>query len=222
MSVKNVIGVLFILFGIGYLLNAVNLFDFSIGQFFHDWYPILLILFGFHLISNKKFVFGGIVSIFGILLQLEQLNIFDINVWRLIFPFALVGIGVNMIIKKNKHSERISNDYIVEKNFEINNVFSSDERNINSHSLEKGEVFSLFGSAKLDMSNSTISDNNFYLELTSIFALIEIRLPEDCRIEIKGSPIFGSIEDKTRLNSNTNKRVILDCTSVFGSIEIRN
>ena len=111
MSVKNVIGALFILFGIGYLLNAFDVLDFSIGQFFHLWYPILIILFGVHLLSNKKFVFGAIVSLFGALLQLEQLNIIDISVWQLVFPFALVGIGVNMIVKKNKHSIRDVNVY---------------------------------------------------------------------------------------------------------------
>ncbi|MFA7325507.1 MAG: LiaF domain-containing protein [Candidatus Kapaibacterium sp.] len=222
MSVKNVIGVLFILFGIGYLLNAFDVLDFSIGQFFHNWYPILIILFGVHLISNKKFVFGTTVSLFGILLQLEQLRIIDISVWQLVFPFALVGIGVNMIIKKNKHSSRTLNDYNVDKNFEINNVFSSDERNVNSASLERGEVISLFGSATVDMSNSIISDNNFKLEMTSIFGSIDIRLPEDCRIELKGTPIFGSIDDRTRANPISTKKVILDCTCVFGGIDIRN
>ena len=165
MSTKNVIGVLFILFGIGYLLNAFDVLNFSIGQFFYMWYPILIILFGLHLISNKKFVFGGIVSVFGLLLQLDQLSILDINIWQLVFPFALVGIGLNIILKKDKSSRRKLNDYNVDKNFEINNVFSSDERNVNSASLERGEVFTLFGSANVDMSNSIISDDNFNLEL---------------------------------------------------------
>ena len=222
MSVKNVIGVLLILFGIGYLLNAFNLFDFSIGRFFYLWYPVLIILLGIHFISNKKFVFGGIVSVFGLLLQLDRLKILDINVWKLVFPFALVGIGFNIIFKKDKSSRRKLNDYNVDKNFEINNVFSSDERNVNSASLERGEVFTLFGSATVDMSNSIISENNFNLELTAIFGSIDIRLPEDCRIEFKGTPIFGSIDDRTRANPISTKKVILDCTCVFGGIDIRN
>lgn len=222
MSVKNVIGVLFILFGIGYLLNAFDVLDFNIGKFFHTWYPILIILFGIHLISNKKFVFGGIVSVFGLLLQFNRLNIFNFNVWQLVFPFALVGVGISIIGKKNKHSRRLLNDYNVDKNFEINNVFSSDERNVNSASLERGEVFSLFGSANVDMSNSIISENDFNLEVTTIFGSIDIRLPEDCRIELKGTPIFGSIDDRTRANPISTKKVILDCTCVFGGIDIRN
>lgn len=222
MSVKNIIGALFILFGIGYLLNAFDVLDFNIGYFFYKWYPLLIILFGIHLLSNKKFIFGSIVSIFGLLLQLEQLNVVDVNIWQLVFPFALVGIGINMIVKKNKHSPRSLNDFRVEKNFEINNVFSSDERNVNSSSLERGEVFSLFGSATVDMSNSIISDNNFYLEMTAIFGSIDIRLPEDCRIELKGTPIFGSIDDRSKSNAISTKKVVLDCTCVFGGIDIRN
>lgn len=222
MSVKNVIGIILILFGIGYLLNALNVLDFNLGRFFYNWYPILIILFGIHLLSNKKFIFGSIVSIFGLLLQLEQLNVVDVNIWQLVFPFALVGIGINMIVKKNKHSPRSLNDFRVEKNFEINNVFSSDERNVNSSSLERGEVFSLFGSARVDMSNSIISDNNFYLEMTAIFGSIDIRLPEDCRIELKGTPIFGSIDDRSKANPISSKKVVLDCTCVFGGIDIRN
>ena len=222
MSVKNVIGALFILFGIGYLLNAFDILDFSIGQIFNTWYPILILLYGINLLSNKKFVFGTIVSLFGSLLLLEQLNLIFIDVWELMFPLALVGIGVNMIIKKKKHSRRLLNDYNVENNFEINNVFSSDERNVSSPSLERGEVFSLFGGATVDMSNSIISDINLKLEMTAIFGSIDIRLPEDCRIELKGTPIFGSIDDRTRANPISTKKVILDCTCVFGGIDIRN
>lgn len=222
MSVKNVIGALFILFGIGYLLNAFDVLDFSIGQFFNTWYPILILLFGVHLLSNKKFVFGTFATLFGVLLQLEQLKLISFDVWQLVFPFALVGIGVNMIVKKKKHSRRLLNDFNIENNFEINNVFSSDERNINSASLERGEVFSLFGGATVDMSNSIISDNNLRLEITTIFGSIDIRLPEDCRIELKGTPIFGKIDDRTRANPISTKKVILDCTCIFGGIDIRN
>lgn len=222
MSVKNVIGALFILFGISYLLNAFDILDFSIGQFFNTWYPILILLFGINLLSNKKFVFGTIATLFGALLQLEQLNLIYIDVWELMVPFALVGIGVNMIVKKKKHSRRLLNDFNVENNFEINNVFSSDERNVNSASLERGEVFSLFGGTTVDMSNSIISDNNLKLEMTAIFGSIDIRLPEDCRIELKGTPIFGNIDDRTRANPISTKKVILDCTCVFGGIDIRN
>lgn len=222
MSVKNVIGVLFILFGIGYFLNAFNVLDFSIGYFFHIWYPILILLFGIHLISNKKFIFGTIVTLFGTLLQLEKLNVIDISVWSLVFPLALVGIGINIIIKKNKHSPRDLNDFNVDSKFEINNIFSSNEKSINSASLERGEVFSLFGSSVVDMSNSNISDNNLNLEVTSIFGSIDIRLPEDCRIVLKGTPIFGSIDDRTRSNPVSTKKVILDCTCIFGGIDIRN
>lgn len=222
MSVKNVIGILFILFGIGYFLNSFDVLDFSIGLFFYTWYPVLIILFGVHLISNKKFIFGSIVSLFGILLQLEQLNLIDISVWSLVFPLALVGIGINLILKKNKHSRRDLNDFKVDNKFEINTVFSSNEKTINSASLERGEIFSLFGSSVVDMSNSNISDNNLNLEVTSIFGSIDIRLPEDCRIVLKGTPIFGSIDDRTRSNPVSTKQVILDCTCIFGGVDIRN
>ena len=70
--------------------------------------------------------------------------------------------------------------------------------------------------------STTVSDNDFELELTAIFGSIEIRLPEDCRIEYKGTPIFGSIDDRTRANPISTKKVILDCTCIFGGIDIRN
>ena len=222
LSVKNIVGILLILCGIGYFLNVFNIIDFRIGHFIATWYPMLIVLLGLHFISNKKFILGSIFALFGIILLFDKLNIFDINVWKLVFPFALIGIGVNLLASKTKYSKRKITDFEVEKNFDINNIFSSDNKNISSSILERGEIFTLFGSTNINMALSEISEDNFNLELTSIFGNIEIRLPKDCRIEIKGTPIFGSIEDNTIHNPTAYKKVILDCTCVFGNIEISN
>jgi predicted membrane protein len=180
------------------------------------------VLFGLHLLSKKKAVVGSIITLFGVILQLNKLDIIYVNVWQLIVPFALIALGANMILNKKKSKRRVSDDYIIEKNFEINNVFSSDYKNVNSPSLESAEVFSLFGGSTVNMSNSSIATSGFNLELTAIFGSVEVILPEDCTIEIKGSPMFGKINDRSRLGSISTKKAILDCTCVFGEIEIKN
>lgn len=222
MKMRNIIGLILILLGIGYLFNAFGWLDVNIFRVIHLWYPLLIIFFGFHLLTKKKVVVGGIIILFGIILQLNKIDVIDVNVWQLFIPFALIGFGANLIFSKKEKNRRIADDYNVEKNFEVNNVFSSDYKNINSNSVERGEVFSLFGSTVINMSQATIAESGCNLELDAIFGSVTLELPEDCKLTIKGTPIFGKIDDRSRLNSISTRRVIIDCSCVFGNIEIIN
>lgn len=63
------------------------------------------------------------------------------------------------------------------------------------------------------------------VHLTALFGGIELYVPENVRIQITGTPIFGAWEDKTHLPASKNPDdplLQINCTAVFGGIDIKN
>ena len=56
----------------------------------------------------------------------------------------------------------------------------------------------VFGGANIDLTDATISAEGALIEITTIFGGVELRVPDNVVVEIKGVPIFGGWEDKTR------------------------
>lgn len=101
-KIRIFVGVLIILTGFIFMLDVLEVID--AGVIFHDYWPVLLILFGlFSVFDSKSSTFIGVILVFvGIYLQLTILD-FELldryNLSDLVLPVLLILIGVKILIK---------------------------------------------------------------------------------------------------------------------------
>lgn len=101
-KIRVVIGILIIVTGIFFMLDVLEILD--AGIIFHDYWPIILILFGlFGVFDSKSSTFVGFILIFiGVYFQLNILDLEFLkqyNLSELILPVILILIGIKVLVK---------------------------------------------------------------------------------------------------------------------------
>lgn len=83
-------------------------------------------------------------------------------------------------------------------------------------------VDAVFGGADLDLRNAKVKDEAI-VRASAVFGGIIIYVPEDVKVEVASSAIFGGTSDKRKKSANTksSKTLYIDATCVFGGVEIR-
>ena len=99
---KNFISILVIVVGVGFLLNAFDVFDF--GSVISQWWPMLLIGLGLLTLMDKKYHIAWpiVLLIAGGVLQLNNLGIVDVSFWSVAWPIALIALGISWLSVTDK------------------------------------------------------------------------------------------------------------------------
>jgi predicted membrane protein len=111
-----------------------------------------------------------------------------------------------------------SEDYI-----DATTVFGGIHKNILSKNFKGGDITIFMGGAELNLSQADIQ-GTASLDITQIMGGTKIIVPPHWEVRSHVTSVFGNIEDKRQNISSTNpdKVLIIDGSSVFGGIEIRN
>jgi hypothetical protein len=96
-------------------------------------------------------------------------------------------------------------------------------KNILSKNFKGGDITIFMGGAEINLSQADIQ-GTACLDITQIMGGTKIIIPPHWEVRSQLTSIFGNIEDKRTNIGNTdpNKVLIIDGSSVFGGIEIRN
>jgi predicted membrane protein len=96
-------------------------------------------------------------------------------------------------------------------------------KNILSKNFKGGDITIFMGGAEINLSQADIQ-GTASLDITQIMGGTKIIVPPHWEIRSQLTSVFGNIEDKRTNIGNTdpNKILIIDGSSVFGGIEIRN
>ncbi len=111
-----------------------------------------------------------------------------------------------------------SEDYI-----SATTVLGGIHKNILSKNFKGGDITIFMGGAEINLSQADIQ-GTAALDITQIMGGTKIIVPAHWTIRSELTSVFGSIEDKRQNigNPNPEKVLIIDGSSVFGGIEIRN
>ncbi len=222
-------GIFFIVIGVGFAGNVMNLWDFDL--FFRGWWTLLIIIPCFISMIQGGFGIGSLMGfIFGVILLISYQVDLNFNIWRMIVPFTLIYIGLRFIFqnafrKPRKYKVHTSQDGIADpfnedELPEYNSVFAGNKVNIdtNFYGLTSNAVF---GSLTLDLRNATISQD-VEINANAIFGGIDIYLPSNVKIKTNNVPIFGGISNKYHNDSSSEAyTVYLNSTCIFGGIDIK-
>ena len=222
---KNIpwIGIFFILVGFVLLLETLDIIN--LGRIIGDWWPLVFIVIGLgKLRGSRKGTGVGFLVLGAIFLGAEL----DIINWQQLFrlwPLALVIIGVYLILRQRKIRLFPTGDNTVDSDYiNANAIFGGFDQTFTSQRLRGGEVSAIFGGVEIDLTRSTPVHQDIEFTINAMFGGAEIRVPENWRVVVKGTPILGGIESSARTQESGQEifTVIFDCSVAFGGIEIRN
>jgi len=227
-------GFILILVGIAWLLNNLEI------DIFPEWlirWQVLLIAIGLAIGVSSRFQNPAsfiLIVIGGIFLARD---IFDIPIeGKAIWPTTLILVGMLIFFTANRKRRNFSqvsynsqvyqtenpnhdsSDFIVERA-----VFYGSKRNISSNSFKGGDLVIVFGGTELDLTQCQIQKEAI-MNLVVVFGGLKLTVPNDWVVTSEVVNILAGMEDKRDKNipSDTNKKLTLSGTLIFGGIEISN
>lgn len=212
-----IIGILFIIVGVIIGLNSFGITNINI--FFSGWWTLFIIIPAINGIISDDEKLGSIIwLIVGVVLLLgcQDMISFDI-IWKLMLPLILVFIGLSIMFgSKDKKVETKNN-----KNREFCACFGGQTVKFDDQDFKGAEVNGIFGGITLDLRNAKIKDGSV-IEAAAVFGGVTILIPEDLKVEIKSTSIFGGVTDKTKTKEKNNKVTLyVNGCAIFGGVEIK-
>jgi predicted membrane protein len=221
-------GVLIALVGLVILLDNLNIV--AASRLYHFW-PLILIAFGLmYFFGRGSRVWGAILMIFGVLLQLDQLGKIHLT-WGMLWGLAWIAVGVlvmwgSVVARKiAPFRSNVSDD--PSTTLSENVVFGGIERRMTTKDFRGGVVTAIFGGIELDLSEADMQQEQAQLEVNAIFGGVELRVPYNWQVASRGTPIFGGFVDKTRLRNASDsdpkrKILLLTGSAIFGGVDVKN
>jgi predicted membrane protein len=215
-----VIGLLIALVGAAYLL--VNLEVVPAGEVLVYW-PSLIVAVGLVKLVSRgsapERVFGSLLVLAGGLLQAHTLGYLTLT-WSLVWPIAVVVIGLHLIWASLARRRAAASDV---SQLDECVVFGGREARYSATDFRGGRATAIFGGCDIDLSRADLAGGEAVLDARALFGGVEIRVPEGWQIVLRGVPILGAFEDKTRPSAEpADKRLIINGYALFGAVEIKN
>ena len=218
-------GIVFIALGLIIAGNVLGIT--TINIFFNGWWTLFIIIPCFIGLFKDNRRTGNIIGIIigiALLLACQGILRFDL-VWKLLFPGVLIIIGISFIfkdtiggkisqdIKELNKNRRDTNEYCA--------TFSEQNVKFDDETFTGADLTAVFGGVKCDLRKATIEENQV-INATSIFGGIEIFVPEDVKVKIKSTPIFGGVSDKANHTKDEQAHTIyINSTCMFGGVDIK-
>lgn len=215
---------------------------------------MLLIVIGVWSILKRHYAGGtiliaiGIFFIYPVLCRTfpESFISFDVDI-KTYWPLLLIVLGLILILsrfyspckRRRKEAKAYKSEYYAysektkqsykerDADFVDKNVmFGSTEQIVLSQNLRGGEANVMFGELIVDLRHAKLAEKSTFFEANVMFGSVVIYVPTDWNIELQGSSLLGSFEDKryhaNRVQDNTKPLLVIKGSAMFGSGEIRN
>ena len=159
------------------------------------------------------------------LLCCQDILNFDM-IWKLAFPLILIIIGISFIFKdtfdyklskeiKKLNEKKVNSD-------EYCATFSGQNLKFDGEKFTGTNLTAVFGGIKCDLKNAII-ENDVVINCSSIFGGIEIYVPDNIKVKVKSSSIFGGVDEKKKniVENNGGYTIYINATCIFGGVDIK-
>ena len=229
-----------VLAGVGVLLLLQNL-GFTVVDEIWDWWPVILIAAGAARALTAwgwgGRVWGAMLMFAGGVFLAHNFGYLHGDPWMFFWPVILIAIGLGMLLRGFERGSMFPstpptgagavNSTGVSSADTVGEwaVFGGTRRRVESQNFEGGEALAIFGGINLDLTRAGIQKDEVRLEANALFGGIDIRVPENWQVIVRGAGIFGGYEDKTwRTASATEEkkpRLIVSGFAVFGGVVVK-
>jgi hypothetical protein len=214
--------------GIGVLaVGAVLLLDnFGLveGEDLFQYWPVLLVLIGVsHLVRPRgsRCLFSGLIWIaIGAVILLSNLGYIGFEIWDL-WPVALVIAGANLILRPFRRGRVvIGEDTGV---FEATAILGGASRKIAAADFQGGDATAIMGGCEIDLRDCGSEGGPAEINTFAFWGGIEIRVPDDWEVQVKGLAILGGFGDETRTAEGEGRKIlIVSGTAIMGGVDVKN
>lgn len=218
-------GLVLIAVGVLFLLDQMNELDF--GYLFSRYWPVIFILIGLSILIGNGFknIGGGVFFIlFGTFFLLVRLDLLGERMWHYFWPILIIALGLWILLKPGHHEDKKKIPDVTVDELRISQVFSGTSRRIESPNFKGGTAEVVFGSAEIDMTGARLEGGQATISLSVVLGSIELRVPPDWQVVVRGTPVLGSIEHKAKALADADKKATLNIKAsvVLGSITIKD
>jgi len=224
---KFYLGIIIILFGIGALFQQLGLFN--LGNVISMWWPLILIGAGVSQLSKAPVstTSGITLVVIGVFFQLKQFDIITVSLMRFFWPVIIIAIGVSMLVPKTlkKENNEFTKSEINEDMVDNLALFSGVKTRNISKSFRGGSLVAIFGGIDMDLRDACILNEGARIDVTAAFGGVNIIVPPEWSVVVKGIPLFGGWSNKTRGKNYVNPEapvLTLNCFVAFGGVDIKN
>lgn len=223
---RNILwGLVLILLGLVFGGNALGITD--INLFFDGWWTLFIIVPCFVGLFKENEKTGNVIGlIIGVSLLLACQDIIDFDlIGKLWLPIILVCIGASIIFKDTiggKVNEQIKklNENKTNQN-EYCATFSGQDIKLDGEVFTGADLTAVFGGIECDLRKAII-ESDVVINTSSIFGGIDIFVPENVKVKVKSSSIFGGVSDKKKHNESAEGHTVyINATCLFGGVEIK-
>jgi predicted membrane protein len=221
---------------------------FPLPDFLFRWEFILIAL-GLFIGLRHKFRGAAwliMIAIGGVYLAQDYYH--DFSIHRFIWPGILIFIGLMIILRPNRHRygqgwrgdwradwERRSRassstfsgssqeSYSSDDYIDTTSIFGGVHKKIVSKNFKGGDITTMLGGTEIDLTQADFT-GTVRLDVTQIMGGTKIIVPPHWEVRSEVTAVFAGFEDKRQQPAMTNpdKVLIIDGTSIFGGIELKN
>ena len=214
---------------VGLLMLLDNL---SIIRFHDLWrfWPVAVIIMGVAKVlearSSMGYVVGGMIALVGAFLLLDNLDVVPFN-FDLIWPLVIIGFGIIVLLRALERKRCVAGaPGTSNPDVSLWAVFSGVKRKVESQDFKGGDVVAVFGGVNIDLRNAAIAGDRAVIDLNLLFGGVDIRVPENWNVVMKGVAIFGAFEDKTthpKSDPNTKTpELVITGAAMFAGVNAKN
>ncbi len=211
-------GIGILVLGVGFLLDALTVIEFdSVAA---TWWPLLLVIGGVGaFISNPRhYILPLGFILVGVLVQLNNLEVIDVNVGSLVWPIIVIGVGLSLLLKQGFGRPQETSG----KKTDLFAALGGVDTKVTAIDYQGGKAAAILGGISLDLRKATVK-GTATLDLLTVMGGVELKVPENWHINVSGTPILGGWENKTAKPEGKNAPILnVNATCVMGGVEIKN
>jgi predicted membrane protein len=220
-----VMGIATIAFGLLFLLDNLDIWDFHRAIGF--WPAIFIVIGAFKLWDTQSAngrVFGVVLIAIGLTSVLNRLGYIHFNI-REMWPLILIAIGAMIIYRafagRRQLDQALPGDPEADKVIDVTAILGGFSRRITTQHFRGGEVTAFMGGAELDMRAASL-EGEAVINVFAAMGGITIKVPTDWTVILEGTPVMGGFEEKTVMPKEATKRLLIKGYAVMGGVEVRN
>ncbi len=230
-SPRLIFGLVLIIIG-GVYTAELLMEDFEAGEFLHDaWHlwPALLIIAGVSKIfwpgSSTGRGTGALLAVIGVWLLGEERGWFEASFWDY-WPLLLVLLGLRIAWQGVRGRRTAAKDSASTVNAVA--MLGGASRTNNSADFRGGDMVAFMGGCEVDLRRARIAENPAVIDAFAMWGGVEIRVPEEWSVTMKGVPLLGGYEDNTHpppedeIPEEDRQELVVKGFAIMGGVEVKN
>lgn len=222
---RTVVGVGFLTLGGLLLLDRTDVLD--AGGLVGDWWPTLVLLGAVLSVLARppRWASAAVLATIGTALLLVTTGVVEASVWAVLWPLALVALGVWFLVRdvgpRRTSSPAAGDDWWPSSDgrLEVTAVLGGREMALGAEPFRGGSVTAVLGGVELDMTAAELVDGAV-LDATAVMGAVELTVPPGWAVLLDGPNVLGSAVSRVPSAGRDAPTLHVRSTAVLGGVEV--